>query len=180
MEEPELLDDIPEGMDEEEWTSHIACLYSTFAATPSGGKPLRIGQGSRPCYVCGSDAHSWVKCEKRRRGKCGVCGRDDHYTRFCSQRYYPDPKLAITRPLSPAPKSTPTTLKTPQGKQAQVWKRFSGLSQERRDCSHSDAIHHHQLAVSCTSDYFAACFFPSVVPSRCTTNYLCASITISD
>ena len=30
--------------------------------------------------------------------KCGVCGSENHYTRFCAQRFYPDPKLAATPP----------------------------------------------------------------------------------
>ena len=103
-EEPSVLEDVPPNMDEEEWVTHVAHLFSSVATSPAGGKPLRIGKGPRPCFVCGKDSHSWVRCERRRRGKCGVCGSDSHYTRFCAQRYYPDPKLAA----NPVPKDAPT------------------------------------------------------------------------
>ena len=97
--EPQMLDDVPVGMDEEEWIARVAHLYSTSTPNPQGGRPLKIGKGPRPCFVCGSDAHSWIRCERKRRGKCGVCGGDNHYTRFCVQRFYPDPKLAATSPI---------------------------------------------------------------------------------
>ena len=100
---PEVPDDVPMNMDEEEWTLHVATLFSSFAGTSQGGKPLRIGSGPRPCFVCGQSDHSWVKCQKRRRGKCGVCGSENHFTRFCAQRFYPDPKLATTAPMKPSP-----------------------------------------------------------------------------
>ena len=106
---PEVPDDVPMNMDEEEWTLHVATLFSSFAGTSQGGKPLRIGSGPRPCFVCGQSDHSWVKCQKRRRGKCGVCGSENHFTRFCAQRFYPDPKLATTAPMKPSP--------TPVGRQ---------------------------------------------------------------
>ena len=85
--------DIPKGMDEEEWTMHVSHLFSTLAQKPSQGKALKIGKGPRPCFVCGQEGHSWVRCSKRQRGKCGVCGSLNHFTRFCANRYYPDPKL---------------------------------------------------------------------------------------
>ena len=102
--QPVIMEDIPPDMDEEEWVTHIAHLFSSVATTPQGGKPLRIGKGPRPCFVCGKDTHSWVRCEKRRKGKYGICSSDNHYTRFCTQCYYPDPKLAA----APAPKPVPT------------------------------------------------------------------------
>ena len=68
-EEPQILEDVPMGMDEEEWTARIAHLYSSATPNPQGGRPLKIGRGPRPCFVCGSDAHSWIRCERKRRGK---------------------------------------------------------------------------------------------------------------
>ena len=62
--QPVVMEDIPPDMDEEEWVTHIAHLFSSVATTPQGGKPLRIGKGPRPCFVCGKDSHSWVRCEK--------------------------------------------------------------------------------------------------------------------
>ena len=101
-----MLDDVPLGMDKEEWIARVAHLYSTFTPNPQGGRPLKIGKGPRPCFVCGSDAHSWIRCERKRRGKCGVCGGDNHYTRFYVQHFYPDPKLAA---ISPIKTSNPTS-----------------------------------------------------------------------
>ena len=99
--EPQIPDDVPNGMDEEEWVAHVAHLYSSLTPNQQGGRPLKIGKGPRPCFVCGSDAHSWVKCERKRKGKCGVCGSEHHYTRYCVQRFYPDPKLSSTTPTKP-------------------------------------------------------------------------------
>ena len=47
--EPDLPSDIPEGMEEEEWASHVACLYSTFATTPSGETPT-FGYWATPMF----------------------------------------------------------------------------------------------------------------------------------
>ena len=88
---PEITADVPEGFEEEEWDAMVATLRSTVVSSPAASAQLRIGKGPRPCFVCGADNHSWIRCEKRKKGKCGVCGKDDHFTRFCSLRYYPNP-----------------------------------------------------------------------------------------
>ena len=49
----------------------------------------KYGDGPTPCYVCGKRDHGWVQCSKKKRGKCGVCGSEAHWTRHCRQRYRP-------------------------------------------------------------------------------------------
>ena len=43
----------------------------------------KYGDGPTPCYVCGKRDHGWVQCQKKKRGKCGVCGSEAHWTRHC-------------------------------------------------------------------------------------------------
>ena len=137
LDEPELLNDIPGGMDEEEWTSHVSCLFSTFGTKPQGGIPLKIGKGVRPCFVCGQDGHSWVKCERRKKGKCGVCGSENHYTRFCFQRYYPDPKLAAAQSTS-APAVRATVVTSPVNEEMPVSKNENGNHSIACNVSHAN------------------------------------------
>ena len=49
----------------------------------------RIGKGTNPCWVCGSDKHMWYNCEKKKKGSCACCGSMAHITRDCAQRYFP-------------------------------------------------------------------------------------------
>ena len=58
-------------------------------------KQLKLGTGPAPCYVCGSDQHPWLRCPKKRMGKCGCCGSEDHWTRACSQRFHPAPHMRM-------------------------------------------------------------------------------------
>ena len=51
----------------------------------------KYGEGPTPCYVCGDKNHGWVQYTKKKRGKCGVCGSEAHWTRYCRQRYRPSP-----------------------------------------------------------------------------------------
>ena len=56
---------------------------------PSTLVPPKVGTGPAPCYVCGTDQHPWLRCPKKKPGKCGCCGSEEHWTRACSQRYHP-------------------------------------------------------------------------------------------
>ena len=61
-------------------------------AVESRPAPARkYGKGPNPCWVCGSDKHSWYHCEKKRKGKCAACGSEAHLTRLCAQRFYAHP-----------------------------------------------------------------------------------------
>ena len=55
----------------------------------------KYGEGPTPCYVCGNKDHGWVQCVKKKRGKCGVCGSEAHWTRYCRQRYRPAPQARL-------------------------------------------------------------------------------------
>ena len=63
----------------------------------------RVGKGTNPCWVCGSDRHLWYNCEKRKKGSCACCGSMAHMTRDCAQRYYPA-SAPSQRPLNVTPK----------------------------------------------------------------------------
>ena len=94
-EEPQLTPDVPLGLEEEAWDTHVQ-VYSLKISNVITAPPVptnKIGKGNRPCFVCGSGEHSWIKCSQKKKGKCAVCGSRDHYTRFCAQRYRPDPQL---------------------------------------------------------------------------------------
>ena len=56
---------------------------------PKAPQQRRIGRGTNPCWVCGSDRHGWYNCEKKRKGKCACCGSMAHITKECAQRYFP-------------------------------------------------------------------------------------------
>ena len=58
-------------------------------------RPLRIGTGPRPCFCCGSDKHGWTMCDRKKPGRCGVCGAQDHYSRICAKRYFPAPGARV-------------------------------------------------------------------------------------
>ena len=95
LEEPQITPDVPPGLEEEAWDTHVQ-VYSLRISNviPTPNVPAnKIGKGNRPCFVCGSGEHSWIKCSQKKKGKCAVCGSRDHYTRFCAQRYRPDPQL---------------------------------------------------------------------------------------
>ena len=49
----------------------------------------RYGKEPNPCWVCGSDRHTWCNCEKKRKGKCACCGSMAHITKECAQRFFP-------------------------------------------------------------------------------------------
>ena len=49
----------------------------------------RVGKGTNPCWVCGSDKHLWYNCDKKKKGTCACCGSMAHITRDCAQRYFP-------------------------------------------------------------------------------------------
>ena len=55
----------------------------------------KYGEGPTPCYVCGKSDHGWVQCQKKKKGKCGVCGSEAHWTRHCRQRYRPSPQARL-------------------------------------------------------------------------------------
>ena len=55
----------------------------------------KYGEGPTPCYVCGKGDHGWVQCTKKKRGKCGVCGSEAHWTRHCRQRYRLSPQARL-------------------------------------------------------------------------------------
>ena len=95
-EKPQLTPDVPQGIEEEEWDMQVAVMRAALAMPLSRVPANKIGKGPRPCFVCGSAEHSWVRCGQRKKGKCGVCASRDHYTRFCPQRFHPDPK-ALTK-----------------------------------------------------------------------------------
>ena len=48
----------------------------------------RVGKGTNPCWVCGSDKHMWYNYEKKKKGVCACCGSMAHITRDCAQRYF--------------------------------------------------------------------------------------------
>ena len=62
-------------------------------ARPPPPHPSKIGMGATPCYICGSDQHVWLRCPKKKAGKCGCCGADSHLTRHCGQRFHPAPDM---------------------------------------------------------------------------------------
>ena len=55
----------------------------------------KVGIGPTPCFVCGSDKHSWIDCTKKKKGKCACCGSEGHLTRTCAQRYHPEVKMSF-------------------------------------------------------------------------------------
>ena len=55
----------------------------------------KVGKGPTPCFVCGSDQHAWVNCEKKKKGRCACCGSEAHVTRWCAQRYYPEMRVTF-------------------------------------------------------------------------------------
>ena len=55
----------------------------------------KYGEGPTPCYICGKKGHGWVECSKRKKGKCGVCGSEAHWSWFCRQRYRPAPEARL-------------------------------------------------------------------------------------
>ena len=57
----------------------------------------KIGIGPTPCFVCGSDKHSWLDCPKRKKGRCGCCGSEAHLTRMCAQRYHPAVRMSFNQ-----------------------------------------------------------------------------------
>ena len=76
-------------MTDEQWNVALA-----FGTVTNGGRVMKIGQGTTPCFVCGKSGHSWVQCPHRHReGQCGVCGSPHHATRMCFKRFQPDPAL---------------------------------------------------------------------------------------
>ena len=79
-------DDAPPGITDEEWDARLA-----FGTVTTGGKPARIGDGPTPCFCCGESGHTWIRCDKKKRGKCAVCGSQDHWTRQCERRFRPHP-----------------------------------------------------------------------------------------
>ena len=98
---PEVTPDVPNGVDEEEWDMRVSLMQAAMAIPTQKPAANRIGKGERPCFCCRAAGHSWIRCNQRKRGKCGVCGSKDHYTRFCSQRYYPDPRAIAQRGSAP-------------------------------------------------------------------------------
>ena len=52
-------------------------------------RKMRVGVGPTPCFVCGTDKHSWLSCPKKKKGRCACCGSEGHPTRNCAQRLYP-------------------------------------------------------------------------------------------
>ena len=81
-----------ETMTDEQWNVALS-----FGTVTNGGRVMKIGQGTAPCFVCGKSGHSWVQCPHRHReGQCGVCGSANHATRMCFKRYQPDPALFKT------------------------------------------------------------------------------------
>ena len=55
----------------------------------------KYGEGPTPCYVCGTKQHGWLQCPKKKRGKCGVCGSEAHWTRYCRQCFHPQPQARL-------------------------------------------------------------------------------------
>ena len=83
----------PAGYTDEGWTAQL-----NFGMAVQGDRPARIGKGPRPCFCCGEDSHSWIHCDKKKRGNCAVCGALDHRTRQCFHRFQPHPNLQSTPP----------------------------------------------------------------------------------
>ena len=106
--EPEVTPDTPWGMDEEEWDRQVVCLRAaTMGIPPPMPSAHRIGKGDKPCFVCGRDDHTWINCPHKKKGKCACCGSRDHYTRFCKDRFHPDPKLYPPRNVGSRPGNNP-------------------------------------------------------------------------
>ena len=86
-EEPvSVSDTAPPGITEEEWDARLA-----FGTVTTRGKPARIGDGPTPCFCCGESGHTWIRCNKKKKGKCAVCGSQEHWTRQCDRRFRPYP-----------------------------------------------------------------------------------------
>ena len=77
---------------EEEQTARIHAIDS---GPKKDAPPARIGIGPRPCFCCGSDAHSWIQCPKKVSGKCGVCGSQEHPTFRCYKKFNPAPSARV-------------------------------------------------------------------------------------
>ena len=87
--DPEEWEEPPEGMIEEEWVARLMVLQLGTKGMPPDDSQRKYGQGPRPCFVCGRDGHSWIQCEKKKKGKCAACGSQAHYTRHCANRFFP-------------------------------------------------------------------------------------------
>ena len=86
-EEPvSVSDTAPPGITEEEWDARLA-----FGTVTTRGKPARIGDGPTLCFCCGESGHTWIRCDKKKKGKCAVCGSQEHWTRQCDRRFRPHP-----------------------------------------------------------------------------------------
>ena len=87
--------DLPDGMIEEEWVARILALNIVEKPPMKDEAKRKYGQGPRPCFVCGKDGHSWIRCEAKKKGKCAACGSQAHFTRHCANRYFPRPEAII-------------------------------------------------------------------------------------
>ena len=68
-----------------------------FSTANAGNLKRRIGVGPTPCFVCGSDKHSWIDCPKKKKGRCACCGSEGHLTRMCAQRYHPAIRMSFNQ-----------------------------------------------------------------------------------
>ena len=85
------------GIIEEEWVARICSIVVDPKDPRTPVVPTKYGEGPNPCFVCGCDGHTWIKCELRKReGRCGVCGSSSHLTMQCAYRYHPRPENVPT------------------------------------------------------------------------------------
>ena len=66
----------------------------TYATTDKAQVVRKYGRGPNPCWVCGTDQYIWYHCDRKKKGRCAVCGSEGHLTRVCAQRYQPHPSHA--------------------------------------------------------------------------------------
>ena len=104
---------------EEERTARVHAIDS---GPKKDAPPPRIGVGPRPCFCCGSDAHSWIQCPRKVSGKCGVCGSQEHPTFRCFKKYNPAPSArvncVVSLPVDQVPEGMTVCEEPPSGEEA--------------------------------------------------------------
>ena len=104
---------------EEEQTARIHAIDS---GPKKDAPPARIGIGPRPCFCCGSDAHSWIQCPKKVSGKCGVCGSQEYPTFRCYKKFNPAPSArvncVVSLPVDQIPEGVTVCETQPSGKES--------------------------------------------------------------
>ena len=56
----------------------------TYATSDKVHVVRKYSWGLNLCWVCGTDQHTWYHCNRKKKGRCAVCGSEGHLTRVCA------------------------------------------------------------------------------------------------